>query len=103
MKSGAKRFDYPTLVVSNLQPAPRPIPRSRNWFQIRHHQGKSRANGYHCFTWFFAAILCLKRAHTTTLTARRCSVIAQRGAGTAEIGAPFSLAMNRPAPKIPSR
>ena len=32
------------LVVSNLQPAPRPAPRSRNWFQIRHHQDKSRAN-----------------------------------------------------------
>ena len=26
------------LVVSDLKPAPRPIPRSRNWFQIRHHQ-----------------------------------------------------------------
>jgi hypothetical protein len=33
------------LVVSNLQPAPRHFPRSRIWFQIRHHQDKSHANG----------------------------------------------------------
>jgi hypothetical protein len=34
-------------VVSNLQPAPRHLPRSRIWFQIRHHQDKSCANGRH--------------------------------------------------------
>jgi hypothetical protein len=38
------------LVVSDLKPAPRPIPRSRNWFQIRHHQAKSCANDASRFT-----------------------------------------------------
>jgi hypothetical protein len=33
-----ERSPHECLVVSDLQPAPRPTPRSRNWFQIRHHQ-----------------------------------------------------------------
>src|ERR1039457_2847804 len=33
-----ERSPHKCLVVSDLKPAPRPIPRSRNWFQIRHHQ-----------------------------------------------------------------
>src|ERR1039457_319552 len=52
-----ERSPHECLVVSDLKPAPRPIPRSRNWFQIRHHQGKSRANGHHGFTCVLAAIL----------------------------------------------
>ena len=38
------------LVVSALQPALRHVPLSQNWFQIRHHQDKSRAQGCHLLT-----------------------------------------------------
>ena len=52
-----ERSPHKCLVVSDLQPAPRPIPRSRLWFQIRHHQGRSRANGHHRCTHLLTAIL----------------------------------------------
>jgi hypothetical protein len=43
------------LVVSDLNPTPRPVTLSRLWFQIRHHQGKSRANERHRFPYVLAA------------------------------------------------
>ena len=46
--------------------APRPIPRSRYWFQIRHHQEKSRANGHHRLACVLAAILPGSGAHHST-------------------------------------
>jgi hypothetical protein len=49
--------------VSNLQPAPRPIPRSRIWFQIQHHQDKSHATGQHRFLFILAAILTTRNCH----------------------------------------
>ena len=52
-----ERSPHARLVVSNLQPAPRHVPRSRIWFQIRHHQDKSRANGRHWLTVNWAARL----------------------------------------------
>ena len=62
-----ERSSHECLVVSNLQPAPRPIPRSRNWFQIRHHQSKSRANDRRRFPYVFAANLAELSSVSTTM------------------------------------
>jgi hypothetical protein len=45
----------PARVTSETSTAPHPP--SRNWFQIRHRQGESRANGHHRFTFGLPAIL----------------------------------------------
>jgi hypothetical protein len=48
-----------SLVVSSLPPALRPCHPSQNWFQTRHHQLESAANGRHRFPGELAAILSL--------------------------------------------
>jgi hypothetical protein len=54
-----ERSPHARLVVSNLQPAPRHIPRSRVWSQIRHHQGNLRTNGRHQVTCVLAVMQAL--------------------------------------------
>jgi hypothetical protein len=45
--------------MSNLQPAPRHVLRSRIWFQIRHHQDNLSTNGRHWFVFDLAASLAI--------------------------------------------
>jgi hypothetical protein len=52
-----ERSPHKCLVVSDLKPASRPIPPSRNSFQIRQHQGESRATWPNQFAAVLPAIL----------------------------------------------
>ena len=66
------------LVVSNLQPAPRPVSRSRLWLQIRHHQDKSRANGCPRLACVKPAILCFHQFGCGLTLATNCWTTGRR-------------------------